>query len=119
MRASDDEAGLAAAVELCNFGTPRTGPVQVGDIPPVPPLPARYVSHNASLSNGGLGYQSYHQEVGLAPQLARRISDERDVKMQEGNDKHAYYDDDEYDQRHISRGRSDEYDDGVFGHMEE
>lgn len=117
MGASDDEAGLAAAVELCNFGT-RAGPVPAGDIPPVPPLPARYVSHNASLSAGGVGYQFYRQEVGPAPSLAHRISDERDVKMQESPDGHAPYDD-EYDHRFTHRGRNDEYDDGVFGHMEE
>ncbi|ODH52258.1 hypothetical protein GX48_01575 [Paracoccidioides brasiliensis] len=40
----DDEAGLAAAIKLCHFGTPRTGPVPMSpDIPPVPPLPARFL----------------------------------------------------------------------------
>ncbi|KAL2375630.1 hypothetical protein RJZ90_007965 [Blastomyces dermatitidis] len=40
----DDEAGLAAAIELCHFGTPRSGPVPMSpDIPPVPPLPARFL----------------------------------------------------------------------------
>lgn len=56
----DDEAGLAAAVELCNFGTPRTGPVPMSsDVPPVPPLPARFLGQslssnsNINLNNGG------------------------------------------------------------------
>lgn len=41
----EDQADLAAAVGLlsCSYGTPQTGPVSMpGDIPPVPPLPARY-----------------------------------------------------------------------------
>lgn len=56
----DDEAGLAAAVELCNFGTPRTGPLPMSsDVPPVPPLPARFLGQslssnsNINLNNGG------------------------------------------------------------------
>ncbi|KAF3491606.1 uncharacterized protein GIQ15_01123 [Arthroderma uncinatum] len=43
----DDAAGLAAAIELCNFGTPRSGPMaMVEDVPPVPPLPARYLGQS-------------------------------------------------------------------------
>ncbi|OJD10537.1 hypothetical protein AJ78_08484 [Emergomyces pasteurianus Ep9510] len=51
----DDEAGLAAAIELCHFGTPRSGPVPMSpeDIPPVPPLPARFLgSHSMGVSMG-------------------------------------------------------------------
>ena len=115
--ASDDEAGLAAAVELCNFGTPRTGPVHLRpDVPPVPPLPERYQSHNAKLSMGSTGYPMYHHELGLLPTLSHRISDERDVKMHRS---HADDDDDDYDQRSISRSRSVEDEEGVFGRMEE
>ena len=114
---SDDEAGLAAAVELCNFGTPRTGPAYLRpDVPPVPPLPECYQSHNAKLFVGSTGYPIYHNELGLPPTMSHRISDERDVKMRQS---HADDDDDEYDQRSISRGRSDEDEEGVFGRMEE
>ncbi|GBF65019.1 hypothetical protein TMEN_7736 [Trichophyton mentagrophytes] len=43
----DDAAGLAAAIELCNFGTPRSGPMAIlEDVPPVPPLPARFLGQS-------------------------------------------------------------------------
>ncbi|KAK2861338.1 hypothetical protein FQN49_004309 [Arthroderma sp. PD_2] len=43
----DDAAGLAAAIELCNFGTPRSGPMAMAeDVPPVPPLPARFLGQS-------------------------------------------------------------------------
>ena len=105
----EDEAGLAAAVELCHFGTPRTGPVGPSeDIPPVPPLPAQYKGHNASRSVGGPGASTARgaglQEL-MAPPLTHRVSDERDVMMR--------------DRGEGGEARSDEYDDGVFGHMEE
>lgn len=52
------------------------------------------------------------------PASTQRLSDERNVKMGErrftGTD-----DDDDYDERSVSHGRSDEDDDGVFGRMEE
>lgn len=41
----EDPADLAAAVGLlsCSYGTPKTGPtVMSTDVPPVPPLPAKY-----------------------------------------------------------------------------
>lgn len=47
-----------------------------------------------------------------------RISDERDVKM-DGLRRPNLEDDEEYDNRSMSHGRSDEDDDGVFGRMEE
>ena len=114
----EDEAGLAAAVELCNFGTPRTGPIQLDEIPPVPPLPARYASHNATRSIGGTAYPMYQPDL-VPPPLTHRISDEREVKMQTASISHADDDDDYFNRRSVSRSRSDEYDDGVFGHMEE
>lgn len=111
---TEDEAGLAAAVELCNFGTPRTGPVLGDDIPPVPPLPARYVSHKATPSAGSNGFAMNHQNP-IAPSFTSRISDERDVKMHGQGE-----DGDNFDDRpSIARARSDEYYEGVFGHMEE
>jgi len=117
--AQEEEAALAAAVELCNFnGTPRTGPLHMDDIPPVPPLPARYVSHNADRSINGLGYPGM-QDLGAPPTLTHRLSDERDVKMHDAQARRGDDDDEYYDQRSVSRGRSDEDDDGVFGRMEE
>ncbi|KFZ04143.1 hypothetical protein V502_10375 [Pseudogymnoascus sp. VKM F-4520 (FW-2644)] len=110
----EDEAGLAAAVELlsCSFGTPRTGPVTLPpDVPPVPPLPARYLAQGFS----GTTLTPNHQ--GSAPTSYIRGSEQHDgdVKMEESEESVA--DDDDYDLR--SRGRSDEDDDGVFGRMEE
>ncbi|OBT62354.1 hypothetical protein VE03_08433 [Pseudogymnoascus sp. 23342-1-I1] len=110
----EDEAGLAAAVELlsCSFGTPRTGPVTLPpDVPPVPPLPARYLAQGFS----GTTLTPNHQ--GSAPTSYMRGSSahDGDVKMEESEESVA--DDDDYDLR--SRGRSDEDDDGVFGRMEE
>ena len=112
----EDEADLAAAVELCHFGTPRTVPVQMDDIPPVPPLPARYASHNANRSIGGNGFPAYNQDLGIPPPLTHRLSDERDIKMHESQSESRNNADEEdyYDQR-----RSVEDDDGVFGRMEE
>ncbi|DAA78380.1 TPA_exp: putative C2H2 finger domain protein [Trichophyton benhamiae CBS 112371] len=63
----DDAAGLAAAIELCNFGTPRSGPMAIlEDVPPVPPLPARFLGQSVgstmamanSHSNGFFGDNS-------------------------------------------------------------
>ena len=46
IQGDEDEADLAAAVGLlsCSHGTPRSGPLVVtdDDVPPVPPLPARF-----------------------------------------------------------------------------
>ncbi len=53
----EDEADLAAAVGLlsCGWGTPRSGPLTLGDdVPPVPPLPARFVNEKVNESAKGL-----------------------------------------------------------------
>ena len=117
--ASEEEAALAAAVELCHFnGTPRTGPTQMDDIPPVPPLPARYAAHNTNRPVSGAGYPGM-QDLGLPPPLTHRLSDERSNKVHNNIPHPAEDDEEDFDQRSISRGRSDEEDDGVFGRMEE
>ncbi|MCJ1416999.1 hypothetical protein MMC32_003338 [Xylographa parallela] len=117
--ASEEETALAAAVELCHFnGTPRTGPTQMDDIPPVPPLPARYASHNANRPVSGMGYLGV-QDLGLPPPLTHRLSDERSNKAHNNVPQPADDDEEYFDQRSVSRGRSDEDDDGVFGRMEE
>lgn len=112
----EEEAGLVAAVEsLCSFGTPRNGLVHLpDDVPPVPPVPAKYREYNANRLSGNLGQLP---ELGLSVPSYQRLSDERDMKM--GNSHvvqvHEDYD---YDDRAMSHGRSDEEDDGVFGAME-
>lgn len=114
----EDEAGLAAAVEsLCSFGTPRTGPVHLpADIPPVPPLPARYAAQNSFRLSGTISTPMLQQGLGVPPPLTHCLSDKRDVRMGEGQ---AADVDDDYDHGSYSRGRSEEDDDGVFGSMEE
>lgn len=115
----EDEAMLAAAVEsLCSFGTPRSGPVHLpADVPPVPPLPARFAGQNLNRLSANMVVPTVHPDR-MPPPSTDRLSDERDVKMGErhvtGTD-----DDEDYDERSVSHGRSDEDDDGVFGTMEE
>ncbi|KAL6713412.1 hypothetical protein ACLMJK_008877 [Lecanora helva] len=111
--ANDEEAGLVAAVEtLCHFGTPRNGPVLLpADVPPVPPLPARYVEENNV--NRLSGYMGPLPEVNLPNPSYQPLSNERDVKM---SDEHQREDD--YDDISISHERSDE-DDEFFGAMED
>ena len=114
--AMEDEAGLAAAVKLVSFNTPRTVAQQMDDVPPVPPLPARYASHNASRSIGNLDFP-FHQDL-LPPTMSHRISDERDVKM--AHNSVDAVDELELERQHsVSRAHSDEHDDGFFGRMEE
>ena len=112
----EEEAALAAAVEsLCSFGTPRNGSVRLPeDVPPVPPVPARYREYNGNKLSGSLVRVP---ELGLSVPSYQRISDERDMKT---GDSHVVYihEDYDYDDRPISHGRSDEEDDGVFGAME-
>ena len=116
---AEDEAELAAAVELCNFGTPRTGPVHLPpDVPPVPPLPAQYAT-DARQSISGITKSGAPRDLGVPPPLKHRISDERDVNMHEVYSR-QYEDDDDYcNTRAGSRPRSEEEDDGVFGRMDE
>lgn len=114
--ADDDEAGLVAAVaSLCSFGNSRSSIVQLPeDVPPVPPVPARYREHNASRLSGSLVPVP---ELDLSAPSYQRLSDERDMKM--GNSHVVYvHEDFDCDDGPISHGRSDEEDDGVFGAME-
>ena len=109
---SEEESGLAAAVEtLCSFGTPRTGPVLLPpDVPPVPPLPARYVEQQQG-SKSGLSLAQ--PDLGLSSPSYQPTSSERDVRT--GNiysDEHNEY----YDQPMIQDVVDD--DEGVFGSME-
>lgn len=118
--ADEEDASLAAAVQsLCSFGTPRSGHVHLpADAPPVPPVPARFVEENNRLS-GHFPPSLLQADFGLQPPpLTHRISDERHVKM-DGLRRPHPEDDEEYDNRSMSHGRSDEDDDGIFGRMEE
>ncbi|KGO77247.1 hypothetical protein PITC_092070 [Penicillium italicum] len=131
----DDEADLAAAIGLCNFGTPRTGPVSMApDVPPVPPLPARYLDSSSHPSNQGLhSPQSRPTEEAarrdseaniflsrsLNPSLSYKVSDEREVRT--GGDeaqksRQRRNADVDFGNRSAP---ADDDDGGVFGHMEE
>ena len=105
----EEEAGLVAAVEtLCTFGTPRNGPVLLpADVPPVPPLPARYVEANVSrLSSRAEGVPG----LDLSSTSYQPFSDQ-DVNM---TDKQR--DEDHEHERYQDQSEDD--DDGVFGTME-
>ncbi|KAJ5094563.1 hypothetical protein N7456_010424 [Penicillium angulare] len=131
----DDEADLAAAIGLCNFGTPRTGPVSLTpDVPPVPPLPARYLdsssqpSHQGSaLGQSGPMNEAYRRDsnadmflsVSVNPSLSYKVSDERgprrDSKASQPR-RHSRNADVDFGSR---TAPADDDDDGVFGRMEE
>ena len=102
----NEHADLTAAVGLlsCSFGTPKSGAVMLpADVPPVPPLPSRFLGSKADhLSGSTLTYN--------APQSYSYLRERKDVDMD------AEMSDEELD-RH--RGRSDEDDEGMFGKMEE
>ncbi|KZF24163.1 hypothetical protein L228DRAFT_90954 [Xylona heveae TC161] len=109
----EDEAGLSAALELLSssFGTPRTRPSTLpADVPPVPPLPARYLDHNGQPSS----VSNVHGSDQVGSNARSQTPGNNDVEMVESEE----FEDDEYE-RSVSRGRSDEDDDGVFGGMEE
>jgi len=117
---NQEDDGLAAAVELlsCSFGStgnPRTIPVTLPeDAPPVPHIPAQYLSQNNFSAASTLTSSSRpRQAESYTRHQAHR---DADVKMEESEESVAD-DEDYYD--HRSRGRSDEDDDGVFGRMEE
>ena len=111
----DEETGLAAAVEaLCNFGTPRTGPVLLpSDVPPVPPLPARYVEQNQHTTSSNLMAQP---EFNLPSPTYQPLSNERDARMRD-EALYQYNADREHDSSLALHVKGDE-DEGVFGGME-
>lgn len=131
----DDEADLAAAIGLCNFGTPRTGPVSMTpDVPPVPPLPARFLdsdSHPGNpslhLAQSGPANDSLRRDsnadlflsVSLNPSLSYKVSDEREVRTG-GTPARESRQRRNADVDFGSRAApTDDDDDGVFGRMEE
>ena len=111
----NDHADLAAAVGLlsCSYGTPKSGPVALPpDVPPVPPLPAKFMEFNRSLS----GSTTVTAQQSSIRNSYRYHSESKDVDM---DDDHFA---DEEDYRHSnsrSRGRIDEDEEAFFGRMEE
>jgi hypothetical protein len=92
----EDPADLAAAVGLlsCSYGTPKSGPTALSaDIPPVPPLPAKY--QGASVP-------------GLASRMPYK-SPQDDVDME---------DDMSDEETHTSSRHQHDDDDGIFGKMD-
>lgn len=92
----EDPADLAAAVGLlsCSYGTPKSGPTAMpSDVPPVPPLPAKYQS--SSRSGPFKPFPGYREQS--------------DVEMDD-------QDDSSDDEHH--HGRHDDVDDGMFGKMD-
>jgi hypothetical protein len=121
----DEEADLAAAIGLCNFGTPRSRPsTMAADVPPVPPLPARYLSNQKEpgiipTANHSGSATTIFNSLSLGPSsLSYRISDERDVKMEDADPESRQHRNDDVDFGH-RHGHTDDDDDGVFGRMEE
>lgn len=131
----DDEADLAAAIGLCNFGTPRTGPVSMTpDVPPVPPLPARYLDSSSHPSNQGIfspqsrptdeaarrdSEANIFLSRSLNPSLSYKVSDEREVRTG-GDDAQKSRQRRNADVDFSNRSApADDDDGGVFGHMEE
>ncbi|KAJ5289961.1 DNA excision repair protein ERCC-6-like 2, partial [Penicillium atrosanguineum] len=128
----DDEADLAAAIGLCNFGTPRTNPVaNTPDVPPVPPLPARYLD-SSSHQSPGLAQPSAMSEAlrresnaslflsaSLNPSQSYKVSDLRGARGGEDTaqaTRQRRNADVDFGSR---TSPTDDDDDGVFGRMEE
>lgn len=81
------------------------------DAPPVPDIPARYLSQ--SHFSGSTLTPNHHPRQ-TESYTRHQVGRDGDIKME---DDESVADDEDYDRR--SRGRSDEDDDGVFGRMEE
>ncbi|RAL06708.1 putative C2H2 finger domain protein [Aspergillus homomorphus CBS 101889] len=132
----DDEADLAAAIGLCNFGTPRMGPVPLSpSVPPVPSLPTRFLdqrsssdsqSHSLDQSNTGLANAAFSNptpniflSLPYNPSLSYKVSDEREVRTGGAADR-AKRQTRNADVDFSSRpAQADDDDDGIFGRMEE
>ncbi|KAF1829937.1 hypothetical protein BDW02DRAFT_508779 [Decorospora gaudefroyi] len=115
----NDQADLAAAVGLlsCSYGTPKTGPVALPpDVPPVPPLPAKFLDFNARTLSGSTTVTA--QQSSMRNSYTRFHSETKDVDM---DDDAHFADEEDYRYSHSrSRGRIDEGDDDeIFGRMEE
>jgi hypothetical protein len=106
---------MAAAVGLlsCSYGTPKSGPVALPpDVPPVPPLPAKFMDFNTRTLSGNTMVTPQQSSM----RNSYRFHETKDVDM---DDDH-FADEEDYRQSNSrSRGRPDEDDDAFFGRMEE
>ncbi|KAF2267805.1 hypothetical protein CC78DRAFT_576816 [Lojkania enalia] len=115
----NDQADLAAAVGLlsCSYGTPKTGPTSLPpDVPPVPPLPAKFLGFNNPDSLSGRTTVTAQQSSLRGSSYGFHRQESKDVDM---DDETFAMDDDFRHSNSRSRGRADEDDDGIFGRMEE
>jgi hypothetical protein len=112
----NDHADLAAAVGLlsCSYGTPKSGPVALPpDVPPVPPLPAKFLDFHARTLSGNTIVTPQQSSMRNS---YRHHSQGEDVDM---DDDHFADEEDYRYSNSRSRGRIDEDDEGIFGRMEE
>ncbi|KAH7382352.1 hypothetical protein BKA66DRAFT_118431 [Pyrenochaeta sp. MPI-SDFR-AT-0127] len=113
----NDHADLAAAVGLlsCSYGTPKSGPVALPpDVPPVPPLPAKFLDFNNARTLSGSTTVTAQQSS--MRNSYRYHNESKDVDM---DDDHFADEEDYRTSNSRSRGRIDEDDDAFFGRMEE
>ncbi|KAF2738699.1 hypothetical protein EJ04DRAFT_413629, partial [Polyplosphaeria fusca] len=113
----NDQADLAAAVGLlsCSYGTPKTGPVSLPpDVPPVPPLPAKFLGLSTPASISGSSAITAQQSSLRGTSYGYNRREPKDVDM----DFESLADEDYRRTHSHSRGHDDD-DDGVFGRMEE
>ena len=107
---------MAAAVGLlsCSYGTPKSGAVNLPpDVPPVPPLPAKFMEFNNARSLPGNTTVTPQQS---SMRNSYRYHESKDIDM---DDDH-FADEEDYRQSNSrSRSRADEDDDAFFGRMEE
>ncbi|KAF1918959.1 hypothetical protein BDU57DRAFT_124563 [Ampelomyces quisqualis] len=114
----NDHADLAAAVGLlsCSYGTPKSGSVALpADVPPVPPLPAKFLDFNQGRKSLSGSTTVMAQQSSMRNSY-RYHSESKDVDMDDDN----FADEEDYRQSNSrSRGRIEEDDDAFFGRMEE
>lgn len=107
-----DRLADALNVLSCSFGTPKSGPVMLpADVPPVPPLPAKYSGQKPDLLSGSTTTitPQYHSapghNFGTRTELAQSEAD--DMSMA-----------DDHDERYANAPHHD-YEEAFFGKMEE
>jgi hypothetical protein len=115
----EQAADLAAAVGLlsCSYGTPKSGPAMLPpDIPPVPPLPARFLGQTADLLSGSSSTLVASQSSIPKQRYSDFRHQGRDVEMVDDNE--SMDNDDDYRRPHRTP-QADEDEEGVFGRMDE
>ncbi|KAF2125926.1 hypothetical protein P153DRAFT_360227 [Dothidotthia symphoricarpi CBS 119687] len=121
---TNDPSDLAAAVGLlsCSYGTPTSGPVALpSDVPPVPPLPAKFLSFSARTLSGNTIVTPQQSSMRNSYRYHSESKDvDVDVDVDVDMDDDQFADEEDYRQSNSrSRGRADEDDDAFFGRMEE